>query len=105
MEEKKISENTQSEEKNSEKADGTGDSRDKKNVRYNRYYHGRRKPYYRYNQQQGESKKSEFKKLSIVIPLYNEEESLNPLTNEIRKALKPINISYEIIFVDDGSTD
>lgn len=105
MEEKKLNENTRSEEKNSEKTDGTGDSGEKKNVRYNRYYHSRRKHYYRYNQQQGESKKSEFKKVSIVIPLYNEEESLNPLTNEIRKALKPLNISYEILFVDDGSTD
>lgn len=104
MEDKKFNENTQSEEKNSEKVNGNDDSGSKKNFRYNRYYHGRRK-HYRYNQQPGESKKSEFKKLSIVIPLYNEEESINPLTNEIRKALKPLNISYEIIFVDDGSTD
>ena len=44
-------------------------------------------------------------KLSVIIPLYNEEESLNPLANEIRKALKPVDITYEIIFVDDGSVD
>jgi glycosyltransferase involved in cell wall biosynthesis len=46
-----------------------------------------------------------FKKISLVIPLYNEEESLHPLANEIKKALKPLNISYEVILVDDGSKD
>lgn len=49
--------------------------------------------------------KFSFKKISLVIPLYNEEESLVPLANEIRKALKPINTPYEVILVDDGSTD
>lgn len=46
-----------------------------------------------------------FQKISIVIPLLNEEESLQPLLNEIRKALKPINKPYEVLFIDDGSTD
>lgn len=49
--------------------------------------------------------KTSFKKISIVVPLFNEEESLIPLANEIRKALKPINTPYEVILVDDGSTD
>src|SRR5690606_7451362 len=31
--------------------------------------------------------------------------SLIPLANEIKKSLKTLNISYEVIFVDDGSTD
>lgn len=44
-------------------------------------------------------------KLSIVIPLLNECESLQPLAGAIAAALKPLDISYEIIFVDDGSTD
>ncbi|OGU40571.1 MAG: glycosyl transferase family 2 [Ignavibacteria bacterium RIFOXYB2_FULL_35_12] len=52
-----------------------------------------------------QKEKSIFKKLSVIIPLYNEEESLNPLANEIRKALKLIDLAYEIIFVDDGSSD
>ena len=30
---------------------------------------------------------------------------MNPLANEIRKAVKPLNLNYEVIFVDDGSTD
>ena len=41
--------------------------------------------------------------LSVIIPLYNEAESLPELTKWIEKSLK--DFSYEIIFVDDGSTD
>lgn len=43
--------------------------------------------------------------LSIVIPLYNEEESLNELTTWIKKTLDSQGYNFEIIFIDDGSTD
>ena len=43
--------------------------------------------------------------LSIVIPLLNEEESLQELHNWIVSVMKNNNYSYEIIFIDDGSTD
>ncbi len=43
--------------------------------------------------------------ISIVIPLLNEAESLPELTQWIDKVCKENNFSYEIIFVDDGSTD
>ena len=43
--------------------------------------------------------------LSIVIPVYNEEESLHPLSDELEAALQTLQQPYEIIFVDDGSTD
>ncbi len=43
--------------------------------------------------------------VSIVIPLYNEEQSLMPLSLSIRDALDRMNATYEVIFVDDGSTD
>jgi len=43
------------------------------------------------------------KKLSIIIPVMNEEENIKPLLEKIRKSLK--DIDYEVIFVDDGSTD
>jgi len=49
--------------------------------------------------------KTSFKKISIIVPLYNEEESLQPLVNEIRKALRPLNTSYEVLLIDDGSND
>ena len=43
--------------------------------------------------------------LSIVIPLFNEAESLPELSAWIEKVMNENNFSYEIIFVDDGSTD
>jgi glycosyltransferase involved in cell wall biosynthesis len=43
--------------------------------------------------------------LSIVVPLYNEEESLRPLYAAITHAVAPLGISFEIVFVDDGSRD
>jgi glycosyltransferase involved in cell wall biosynthesis len=43
--------------------------------------------------------------LSIVIPLYNEEESLPELCDWIVRVVTAHNFSYEIIMVDDGSTD
>ena len=43
--------------------------------------------------------------LSIVIPLLNEEESLNELHSWIVKVMAQNNFSYEVIFIDDGSTD
>ena len=43
--------------------------------------------------------------ISLVIPLLNEEESLPELSAWIEKVMIENNYSYEIIFVDDGSTD
>src|SRR3954447_22614703 len=43
--------------------------------------------------------------ISIVIPVYNEEESLPLLAAEIQGALRPLGRPYEVIYVDDGSTD
>lgn len=43
--------------------------------------------------------------LSIVIPLFNEEENVEPLYAQLKQALEPLEQSYEIIIVDDGSTD
>ncbi len=43
--------------------------------------------------------------ISVVIPLYNEEESLPELYAWIERVMKEHGFSYEVIFVDDGSTD
>ena len=43
--------------------------------------------------------------LSIVIPVFNEEENVPLLAEEIRQALDPQGIAYEVVAVDDGSTD
>ena len=42
---------------------------------------------------------------SIVVPVYNEEESLKPLFAELLHVMTPLNRSYEIVFVNDGSSD
>ena len=43
--------------------------------------------------------------LSVIVPLCNEEENLQPLHREITEVLLKIGRSYEIIFVNDGSSD
>lgn len=43
--------------------------------------------------------------ISVVIPLYNEEESLPELHAWIKRVMNQEGYSYEVIFVDDGSTD
>ena len=43
--------------------------------------------------------------ISVVIPLLNEEESLPELTEWIARVMRDHNFSYEVIYVDDGSTD
>ncbi len=49
--------------------------------------------------------KTSFKKISLVIPLYNEVESLQILVNEIKKVLNSLAVQYEVFLIDDGSTD
>ena len=43
--------------------------------------------------------------ISVVVPLLNEEESLPELTSWIARVMKENNFTYELLFVDDGSTD
>ncbi len=43
--------------------------------------------------------------LSVVIPVYNEEENLVPLWTELREVLLGLGRTFEVIFVDDGSQD
>ena len=43
--------------------------------------------------------------LSVVVPIYNEEESVGPLVVRIREAMANFGRSWELILVDDGSTD
>ncbi len=43
--------------------------------------------------------------ISVVVPLYNEEESLPELYSWIERVMRENNFSYEVIFVNDGSTD
>lgn len=43
--------------------------------------------------------------VSIVIPFLNEAPNLKPLCEELKAALDPMGKSYEVLFIDDGSTD
>ena len=43
--------------------------------------------------------------ISVVVPLYNEDESLPELHAWIQRVMTENHFSYEVIFVDDGSTD
>jgi polysaccharide deacetylase family protein (PEP-CTERM system associated) len=45
------------------------------------------------------------RKISVVIPVYNESENMEPLCQELNRALSPLGLESEWIFVDDGSTD
>ena len=44
-------------------------------------------------------------KISVVIPIYNEEENLALLYEELTGVMQSLDCSYELLFVDDGSTD
>jgi glycosyltransferase involved in cell wall biosynthesis len=44
-------------------------------------------------------------KLSVVIPVFNEEETLESLYQALQKALTPLSCSWAVVFVDDGSKD
>lgn len=44
-------------------------------------------------------------KLSIVVPLYNEEENIDVLYQAIVRGVDPLGVDFELVFVDDGSSD
>src|SRR2546427_8816459 len=43
--------------------------------------------------------------VSVILPVLNERDNLEPLHARLTAALKPLGRDYEIVFVDDGSTD
>lgn len=67
--------------------------------------YNRKRRYYKYRRPYKPTVNISFKKLSIIIPLLDEEESIKPLVSAIHKSLLNKRIQYEIIFVDDGSKD
>ena len=44
-------------------------------------------------------------KLSVIVPFYNEEDSICPMYEAIVRAVTPLGIMFEMVFVDDGSRD
>ena len=55
--------------------------------------------------QQQRNPQPQWPDLSVVIPLFNEEESLKELHSQLRAVLGRMNLRYELLFIDDGSTD
>jgi len=43
--------------------------------------------------------------ISVIIPLFNEDESIGELASWIDKVMLSNNFAYEVVMVDDGSTD
>ena len=73
----------------------------------NRNFYRRNRNFKRYNQKQNQTPGLNLtnKVISIVIPLYNEEESIVELSIALKKVLEGLRANYEVIFIDDGSTD
>jgi glycosyltransferase involved in cell wall biosynthesis len=44
-------------------------------------------------------------KLSVIVPVYNEEESLRSLHQALHQALAPLGLDWDVIYVNDGSSD
>ena len=45
------------------------------------------------------------KTISLVIPIFNEDQNISPLCKELKTVMKGMRVEYEVIFVDDGSDD
>ena len=43
--------------------------------------------------------------LSVIVPVFNEENNISPLYRELTEVLVKMALPYEIIFIDDGSSD
>ena len=88
---------------------GTEQTQDKKKP-YRRYH--RRNPNYKRFYPHKQNQRSSVqglninnKVISVIVPLYNEEESVVELSIALKKVLENIKSNYEVIFIDDGSTD
>jgi glycosyltransferase involved in cell wall biosynthesis len=73
----------------------------RKNGNYRKYHQQRQsnQPYITHGLNLGS------KLISVIVPLYNEEESVVELSITLKKILESLKANYEVIFVDDGSTD
>ena len=43
--------------------------------------------------------------ISIIVPVFNEADNVTPLAREVAAAMQPLQRAYELVFVDDASTD
>lgn len=52
-----------------------------------------------------DKKSNDNPQISVVVPFFNEEANIEELYQRLKKVLERLHLSYELIFVDDGSTD
>ena len=92
-----------------QKSNTPGEQAPERKKPYRRYH--RRNPnqrrFYKQNQQRSQNQGLNLnnKVISVIVPLYNEEESVVELSIALKKVLENIKANYEVIFIDDGSTD
>ncbi len=67
--------------------------------------HPREQQREQHRDQQREQQQQPWADISIIVPLYNEAESLRELHNQIRSTLGRMGMRYEVLYIDDGSTD
>ena len=84
-----------------------GNGTEKKNP--NKKFYRRNRNFKRYPQRQNQSQSPGInlnnKMITVVIPLYNEEDSIVELSIALKKVLESLRANYEVLFIDDGSTD
>ena len=51
------------------------------------------------------AQKDEPPEISVVVPLYNEQENVGELYRRLTRVLRALGVPYEIVFVNDGSRD
>lgn len=102
-----VKNNEVTEEKNVKTQRQTSEKRQRKNYSYNRKNYNRSRVSKNTDKETKNLDKTKlpFNKLSVIVPLFNEEESLQTLNREIKSVCESLNIEYEIFYVDDGSTD
>ncbi len=113
-ESKKVEDNKQSAPKSEKPAETSKENKPKgkpSNFKRPRKPYNPNRRYYNKSQKNPKSEQKDgvvrykFRKVSVLVPLLNEEESLSKLTREISSVFENISTDYEIFFVDDGSTD
>jgi glycosyltransferase involved in cell wall biosynthesis len=94
-----MSEQTTETPQQEKQAEGASRPADQQRGQHNRGPHQQRQ------QQPAQRTQQQWADLSVVIPLYNEEGSLKELHGQLRSVLSRLNLRYELLFIDDGSTD
>ena len=87
------------------KSTQSGERKPRRNYPPRKRYYNKNKSNKSTENSNAAASKSKFQKVTVLVPLFNEDESLSKLTKQIDETFNKISTNYEILFVDDGSTD